>query len=142
MYKLLVPIDGSEVAERAMQTAVSLCQKREGETHITLLHVASVEYYPGMAVASVNINLDETVSKEGEELLQESLNKIKNAGIHVDSVLLKGYAAKEICEYANENGYDMIVIGNRGRGAFGELILGSVSHKVLHHAKCPVLIVK
>ncbi|WCK53707.1 universal stress protein [Aneurinibacillus sp. Ricciae_BoGa-3] len=60
----------------------------------------------------------------------------------MEIVHLAGFAAEGICHLANREGYDLIVIGSRGLGAIGEMILGSVSHKVLHQALCPVVIVK
>ncbi|MGC4376819.1 universal stress protein [Fictibacillus sp. Mic-4] len=143
MRKLLVPIDGSKASERALQTAIDLCKGRENDYLITLLHVSVIEYhYAGIGIAAVRANIDESIVREGDHLLRTASNQFENSGIEVDTVHLQGYAAQEICQYAEENRYDMIVIGNRGLGTFGKFILGSVSHKVVHHASCPVLIVK
>ena len=56
--------------------------------------------------------------------------------------MLHGRPADEIIRYAEESGADLLVMGSRGLGALREFALGSVSHKVLTHAKCPVLVVK
>ncbi|MFC7394363.1 universal stress protein [Scopulibacillus cellulosilyticus] len=142
MNKLLVPIDGSEAAGRALQTAISLCKQREEECHITLVHVISPESYPNVGAAGISINVDEAFKQEGEELLRHTIEEIDNKGIKIDAVLLEGTPEKAICEYADKNKYEIIVMGNRGRGAIKEFFLGSVSKKVLDDAICPVLIVK
>ena len=60
----------------------------------------------------------------------------------VSTLALWGHPAEEICKYADAQGIDLIVIGSRGRSAFTELLLGSVSSQVLHHATCPVTVVR
>lgn len=137
-----MPIDGSEVADRAIQTAISMCKKREQESHISLLHVVSTEAYPNVGVAGITANVDEAIRQEGEELLKSTMQKIDNKGIKIDAILIEGSPGKEICKYADENNYDLIVMGNRGRGAIKELFLGSVSKTVLNDTTCPVLVVK
>lgn len=57
-------------------------------------------------------------------------------------LLKKGDAAQRIIETARDENCDLIVLGHRGMGAFKELLLGSVSHKVAIHAGCPVLVVR
>ncbi|MFC7394321.1 universal stress protein [Scopulibacillus cellulosilyticus] len=142
MNKLLIPIDGSEAVDRAIQMAISICKKREEECHITLLHVVSIENFPNVGVSGITANVDEAVKKEGRKLLENAIGKINNKGIKIDAVLLEGSPRNAICEYTDKNNYDLIVMGNRGKGAIKELFLGSVSKKVLDDTKCPVLIVK
>jgi nucleotide-binding universal stress UspA family protein len=66
----------------------------------------------------------------------------KKQGATVEAVAMEGDPASKIVGYADKGGFDMIVMGSRGLGRFKEMMLGSVSSKVLHHAKCSVLIVK
>lgn len=56
--------------------------------------------------------------------------------------MLKGHPSQEIIKYVNEQSINQLVIGSRGLNVFQEMVLGSVSHKVMKHANCPVTIVK
>ncbi|WP_027417344.1 universal stress protein [Aneurinibacillus terranovensis] len=142
MNKILVPIDGSSQANRAVQTAVSICKGRENECHITLLHVSIEASRYAEAGIALNVDIDETAHQEGETLLKMIAQTIPDNGIEVEIVHLAGFPAEGISEFARKENYDMIVMGSRGLGALGEVILGSVSHRVLHEAACPVVIVK
>ena len=92
---------------------------------------------------------EEMLSKQAEEeerhgkaLLEETVNEMVNYGIEVKSVLLRGDAATEIIQYANENQVDLIVAGSRGLSQMRRLLLGSLSRKLVHYASCSVLIYK
>ncbi|MBO1911873.1 universal stress protein, partial [Microvirga sp. 3-52] len=65
-----------------------------------------------------------------------------SAGVKIKSTMLKGKPSQEIIKYVKDHSIDQLVIGSRGLNAFQEMVLGSVSHKVVKHANCPVTIVK
>ena len=67
---------------------------------------------------------------------------IKEANIKVKITILKGTPGPEIVRYANEKYVDLVVIGSRGLNSLQEMVLGSVSHKVMKRVTCPALIVK
>lgn len=92
---------------------------------------------------------EEMLAKQAEEeerigaaLLAESVEILGNYGIEAKSVLLRGDAATEIIEYANQNQIGLIVAGSRGLSQMRRLLLGSLSRKLVHYAGCSVLIVK
>jgi nucleotide-binding universal stress UspA family protein len=92
---------------------------------------------------------DELLAKQAEEeerhgkaLLADTLTELGNYGIEAKSVLLRGDAATEILQYANENQAGLIVAGSRGLSQMRRLLLGSLSRKLVHYAGCSVLIVK
>jgi nucleotide-binding universal stress UspA family protein len=64
------------------------------------------------------------------------------SGININTVLIEGDPASKIIGYSEMEKFDIIIIGSRGMGKFKELIVGSVSNKVLHHAKCSVMLVR
>lgn len=140
--KILVAYDGSEHAKRALETAIGLCQGREGECKITVHHVTIPSYYYAEAGVALNAEIDALTREEGERLLQEAKDVLKKTEIQFDTVLESGYPAKQICQLARQGRYDLIVMGSRGLGTWGEFFLGSVSNGVLHRAPCPVLVVK
>lgn len=145
MYKILVPIDGSEPASRAVQEAVSIASGKK-DAEITLIYVSpSPVYFPfySMVGPSLDADVKEIEEKEGNQMLDDIIEKAsKNTKVTFRKKHLYGIAAQEICDYANDTKKDLIIMGNRGMGAFGQVILGSVSNKVLHLAQCPVMIVK
>jgi nucleotide-binding universal stress UspA family protein len=84
----------------------------------------------------------EEEERQGKVLLEETMNRLDKFGIESTSVLLRGDAATEIIEYANQNQIDLIVAGSRGLSQMRRLLLGSLSRKLVHYAGCSVLIVK
>ncbi|GAX91094.1 universal stress protein [Effusibacillus lacus] len=142
MYKkILLPYDGSDHSKKAVDAAISLVEGREKDSRVTLLNVAPTLHL-GPEMINLDIDLEAVVQREGEEVLKEAAEKLQAKGIPVEELVETGDAAREICLFAKHQQCDLIIMGSRGLGTFGELVLGSVSHKVLHHAPCPVLIVK
>lgn len=86
--------------------------------------------------------MDGVIKNQGEAVLASAAAELKEAGIKFVIDVKIGDPAQEICIQSKYENYDLIVMGSRGIGQFKELMLGSVSHKVLHNTDCPVLIVK
>ena len=84
----------------------------------------------------------EEEESQGETLLAETVAELGNYGLEAQGVLLRGDAATEIIQYANENQVGLIVAGSRGLSQMRRLLLGSLSRKLVHYAGCSVLIVK
>lgn len=125
--KILVPVDGSENAEKALQHAVLLAKKTDAK--MTLLYVQESGLF----------KLRPKVTKEiGARILSNAANQIK--GIKVDQKLESGDPAKIITQIARKEDYDLIVMGSRGLGAIGRFLLGSVSDHVIHYINHSVLI--
>jgi nucleotide-binding universal stress UspA family protein len=83
------------------------------------------------------------VRRYSKALLNESESKAKELGVtKIYTIREEGNAAEKILETANNKGIDTIVLGSRGLSAAKEFLLGSMSHKVSHHAKCTVVIVR
>jgi nucleotide-binding universal stress UspA family protein len=77
-----------------------------------------------------------------EQTTDEVKKRLAEQGVDAKVELIQGSPAEVILDYANENGFDVIVIGSRGLGGIREFVLGSVSHNVVQHARIPVLVVK
>jgi nucleotide-binding universal stress UspA family protein len=86
--------------------------------------------------------LREELDRRAEEMLAESAEPLRAAGLEAQPRIRFGNTAAEILAEAEEGGYDLIIMGSHGRGVLGGFLLGSVSNRVVHHAKCPVLIVR
>ncbi|MCM3711838.1 universal stress protein [Sporosarcina luteola] len=136
--KIAVAIDGSENALRAAKHAITLAQH---------FPEAQLEF---IFVADYNKAKDERLLSQSEEsLLLKRKQKVdpvlelaRNAGVIAKLTMLKGDPSLEIIKYVNAESIDQLIIGSRGLSTFQEMILGSVSHKVMKHVNCPVTVVK
>ncbi len=138
--KILVPVDGSENSLRALDQALFLA--KVAGSGVTAMHI--IENPPTVYVESQKL-LNDVMAKyriESAKVLDKCKQIAEKSGIAIDTVIAEGDPASNITGYAHKENFDIIVIGSRGLGRFKEVVLGSVSSKVLHHAKCSVLVVK
>lgn len=137
MYKnILIAADGSDNSLRATQQAAGIASLLDGGK-VEIVSVIAIDVYSDMVYDPI-----EAHGEAQREIIKDASQILTDAGVDHDIVLLHGRPADEIIRYAEESGTDLLVIGSRGLGALREFALGSVSHKVLTHAKCPVLVVK
>ena len=138
--RILVPVDGSDVAKKAAEKALMLAEALN--TPVVALHVINVNLYAYQTeiVYPTEIPLHELIQKEGHSYLDEIVTLGKQMGINVSKKLVEGHPAEEIIKKANED--DLIVIGSKGKTALDRLLLGSVAETVVRHASCPVMIVR
>jgi nucleotide-binding universal stress UspA family protein len=154
-HKILVAVDRSENGEKVLDAAISLA-KAMGVS-LMLLHVLSSEEngYPAMSTLTtwqdypVDGRLFEDYQKrwqiyeqEGLDLLRSYTSKAIAAGVNTEFTQNSGNPGRMICEMAQTCGADLIIMGRRGHSGLNELILGSVSNYVLHHAPCSVFTVQ
>ena len=152
--KILVPLDGSEHSLKALEIAVQIAKKFGGK--LALIHVYSVSVgpvimpepttltppmIPVMTPAEVSKTVEAT-RKAGNSILTDGEQKVKAEGVQVETILKEGHTVQEIVKTAKEGEFDLIVIGGRGISKIRELLLGSVTDGVIHHAPCPVLVIK
>ncbi|MBE0338063.1 universal stress protein [Paenibacillus sp. 23TSA30-6] len=139
-YKhILVAIDGSEQAMKALETAKALSKQLQGEPRLTILHVNPAL---SMNEPPVGVDVDERIEEEGRHILEPASDFLKDEGISYRMLAGHGDPASIICKSAEQEQVDLIIMGTRGKGLVSEMILGSVSHHVIQHAPCPVLTVK
>jgi nucleotide-binding universal stress UspA family protein len=155
--RILVTMDMSEMGKTVFEAALSLIQHNSAD--LLLLHVLSSEednsplpvppdlkeIYP----AQGNDLTLESWRKQWQDFEQKGLEMLKNhsqqatdLGINTDYKQVYGNPARRICQIARQWNANLIVIGRRGRSGLSEILLGSVSNYVLHHAPCSVLIVQ
>ena len=136
--KILVPVDGSEHSMRAAKYALELARLMDGE--IILIHchkpfpVVLGEPYYQTAV--------DNLMGKSNTLVDPYRNLFREGGIQFADKILEGSPGNVIPEIAEIEKCDMIVMGSRGRTDLGGLFLGSVTHRVLSTAPCPVLVVR
>src|SRR3712207_6348490 len=145
--KILLATDGSEEAQLALLTAVDLANSTNSELHV----VTVGPWNPDPAYATHQVGLrwhtyEEVrgaIGKEAQQILDEQVRKIKEAGGTVQEAhLMRGREEQEIVRLAEEIGAGLIVIGSRGRAGVRRALMGSVSDSVVRHAHCPVLVVR
>jgi nucleotide-binding universal stress UspA family protein len=158
MYqKILVAVDTSEMSKNVFTQALSLAQMNRA--NLMILHVLSAEeensplpippdlseIYPA---AGNDLTLEtwrkqwDNFEKQGLNLLTNYTEKAENVGVNTEANQISGSPGRRICNFAKTWQADLIVVGHRGRSGLSEIILGSVSNYVLHHAPCSVLIVQ
>lgn len=135
---ILVPIDGSRHAEKALTYALEMAEKCEAGIEI-LTVVPEVVSSPDWMK-----EYTEKMKEKSEEMLSESFRMAKEIkpDINISKRLEEGLTVEKILEIAERGNHDMIVMGSRGLGFVKGFLLGSVSNKVVNHAEIPVLIVK
>jgi len=147
MFKrILVAVDGSEYARQALREAVDLAKLADASlTAMTVSPDVATWLFAGGyggLVPPVNTDeLNEQTRRQYEHMLAEVLGSVETNGLQIEKVVRHGPAAEAILAEAHDRGYDLIVVGSRGRGELKSLLLGSVSHHVLQASEVPVLVV-
>ncbi|MEX2523425.1 MAG: universal stress protein [Gammaproteobacteria bacterium] len=159
MYQsILVPIDGSDNAQKALEIACKIAAS--AQSTIYLLNVPelppatdalgkavgapALDASSGEAIQSGLELIEQT--KQAEQSGRNLIERIRNASgltnIVLETVVKTGSPAEVILDQAAELGVEAIVMGSRGMSDWKGLVIGSVSHKVMHTANCAVILVK
>jgi len=142
MARILMPYDGSQSSKRALDHVI----RSYADAAAVELVLINVQEPPVMfgdyLTASMVEQIDSGQRSYGDSLLQEAIVRLKEAGIQVRAEVIVGNIADSIVAHAVEKHCDSIVMGTRGMGSFGNLLLGSVASKVIHQADMPVTLVK
>ncbi|MBL9037489.1 MAG: universal stress protein [Archangium sp.] len=136
MKKILAAVDGSTASLHAAEKALELAQGLRAE--LTLVHVASPIIMPTEVPLPPVIDLREAALAEGAAVLRATERALE--GATVKTLNLFGPPAETIADAAR--GFDLVVVGNKGRGAVSRVLLGSVADRLVHICRCPVLVVR
>lgn len=143
---ILVAVDGSESAQRAVDVAIALGTKFRAR--LTVLHILDVPVTPYSSDQPVEVeirNIDSAARTEGEKMVSSAAALAKEMGIErITEKVIKsmGSVSDGITEYAKENGMDIIVVGTRGSGRIKKLLVGSIATGVVNSAPCSVVVVR
>jgi nucleotide-binding universal stress UspA family protein len=144
MKRILVATDGSPHALRAAAFAARFARELR-EADVVLVNVGHIPTValagPGAGAVVDFAAIDEALETSGKEILETTRLEFAGVDVPVTSVYRRGDPAHEIIAAAQDMKTDLILMGSRGRGQLGGLILGSVSERVLHGSRTPVLIV-
>jgi len=135
MYKhILLAVDGSEHSVRAAKEAVKIASENSLIEMVYDFEKAKTEVLHAVSSESLLLERKRKVAPVEEVL--------RVAGSNFKLTILHGTPGPIIVKYANEKQVDLVIIGSRGLNTLQEMVLGSVSHKVMKHVHCPALIVK
>lgn len=132
--KILVPLDGSKLAEGILPRVEWLAKIHNAE--VTLLRVALVHTFPGADPVEAQVK----AVREAEEYLAKVESDLRAVGVKCNSVVRYGHDAQEIVEHAKDRDFDLIAMSTHGRTGLIQFVLGSVAAKVIHTSTTPVLL--
>jgi nucleotide-binding universal stress UspA family protein len=137
MSHIVIGVDGSEASQAALEWGLDEARRRKAT--VDVVHAWQLPWsvsYPYIAELSYG-----AVEEDEGRMLDSMLEAADLSGIpSVSKVLIREGASRALLNCAK--GADLIVVGSRGRGGFEELLLGSVGQQVLHHAPCPVAVIR
>jgi nucleotide-binding universal stress UspA family protein len=145
MYqRILVPVDGSETATKAMVTALQMARDSGGQMH--LVHV--VEGMTPLAAdpyGAYSGEVIEIMRQSGAKILEDALVLAKAAGVPADTELFDNFGerlADVVADSATRFKADLIVVGTHGRRGLGRMMLGSGAEQIIRLAPVPVLVIR
>jgi nucleotide-binding universal stress UspA family protein len=148
MYqRILVPVDGSETANRALRTAVALAGEQSAALHVVHVSEETPVYVSMDTLPYPPADLMEALRKEGERILAEAVAAARDGKIDADGKLLvidhPGQRISDAIEHEAEDWHaDLVVIGTHGRRGFRRLLLGSVAENLIRISARPVLLIR
>lgn len=146
MYqKIVVPLDGSELAECVLPHVEAISKGCEVKDVILVRAVEPLDLQPGTYMAFRGdelLRIESGRKSEAEEYLKKVKKQLEKSGIRVRSEVLAGKAGESLAEYASKNGADLIVIATHGRSGISHWYWGSVAERILRSACVPVLMVR
>jgi nucleotide-binding universal stress UspA family protein len=140
MKNFLVPVDGSEGSKRALHYAKE--RSRNEEVRIHVLHVEAPLRYEELRVYASRKEFHELRHQACKRLLAEAVEVLEKDRVPHETHIQEGEAAQTIARFVEAQKMDEVIMGTRGMGAFGQMLLGSVAQRVVHLVHVPVTLVK
>ena len=144
MPGILVGVDGSDHSRRALGWAIREAAQRHVPLTVMTVRPAQVrpatQIYWDVPTLPENSGDAELVRTEAQEFVDKIANEVGETVPEVTVNVVTGDPAEELVRASRDA--DMLVVGSRGSGGFAELLMGSVSSKVAHHAACPVTVIR
>jgi nucleotide-binding universal stress UspA family protein len=142
--EILVAVDGSAHAERALEEAIDLARLSDGSlTLVTVAPELSGWFFAsgaGLPPVVDLAELHEDLIREHRRMLEQTETRVPS-DVRSTALVLEGRVGETILRQLRTGGHDLVAMGSRGRGELRSMVLGSVSHQVLHDSPVPVLIV-
>jgi nucleotide-binding universal stress UspA family protein len=144
LKSLVVPLDGSDLAEAVLPHAVELARALEAEVVLLRAHALPLTMYSGSEDYVPNIEeLNAQLRQEAKDYLDEKVEVLKEKGLEkVSAVLLEGYGAAEIVDFAKKTPANLVAMCTHGRSGVRRWVLGSVTERVVQNSGDPVLVIR
>ena len=141
MKPIMLATDGSPTAEKATETAIELAKALDAE--LVVVTVWEIPYTTvGLAPAPVAGDLAKLSEDDARTIATNAAARAEEAGVESRTVVLRGITVQEICAAVEKFDPRLVVVGSHGWGVVRRALFGSVSTGVLHHANCPVLVIR
>ena len=138
---ILVAVDFSDHAARALDTAIELAKESKGRLH--LIHSYPIlPVMPAPYEVSMPLDLERSLRASADQQLGDWAARARKAGVQVETTTTPEFPSEAIVRCAEKIGADLIVMGTRGTTGLKHLLLGSVAERTLRLARCPVLTLK
>ncbi|MDQ0729844.1 universal stress protein [Arthrobacter sp. B1I2] len=134
-FRIVVGVDGSDQSRSAMDWAVEEARLRGAE-----IQALAAWNFPYVSDALGTAWDYEIFQKDAQAILEAELERVKDRGVPVTGKIVEGNPASALIDASRDAG--LVVVGSRGHGGFTGMLLGSVSHQTIHHAHCPVLVIR
>ncbi len=136
--KILLPVDGSDFSVKAAEYALDFVKSRRGDIILMYSH----RPFPSFLGEPYFQEVHDKIMKTARTMLEPFIRMFADAGVPVEERILEGTPGENICRVAAIEKCDLIIMGSRGFTDLKGLFLGSVTHRVLHGAPCPVLVIR
>ena len=136
--KLLLPIDGSDFSLKAAEYALDFAKSMESKTIVMYSH----KPFPSFLGEPYFQEVHDKIMNNAREMMAPFIEMFRNAQVPAEERILDGAPGENICLVAKIEKCDLIIMGSRGFANLKGLFLGSVTHRVLHEAPCPVLVIR
>lgn len=134
---ILVPTDGSEGVQQAIEQAIGLASVTDATIH-ALYVVDTADRVP--ITEADRLTIETALEEAGERAVADVADRAGERGVNTETAVRHGVPHEEIVSYAEENGVDLIVMGTHGRSGMDRILLGSVTDNVIRRAEIPVLV--
>ena len=134
-FRIIVGVDGSDQSKAAMDWAIEESRRRKGE-----VPAVTAWSFPYVSDAMGTAWDYEIFQKDAQAILEAELERVKDQGVTVTGRIVEGNPASALIDASKDA--DLVAVGSRGHGGFTGMLLGSVSHQTIHHAHCPVLVIR
>ncbi|KUG19642.1 hypothetical protein ASZ90_010634 [hydrocarbon metagenome] len=138
--KILVAIDGSQPAGRALDSAIEEAKRWNAELHA--VYVIETGLFSSLPMDNTLEVLYSLMQNEGEDILNSSREKAEAAGVGLSTHIKHGHAGNEIISLAEDLGADLIFLGSHGKSGVDRLFLGSVTEHVVRHSPVTTMVVR
>lgn len=145
MYKkILVPLDGSQLAECVIPHIEAIAKSLDGEVElISVIEPVEIPTRGKIALSDDDLKaINSEVKKEAHKYLNTVAARLKRSNIKAHPVILTGKPAESLIEYTENNDVDLLIMATHGRSGITKWFWGSIAEKVLRAINVPVLLVK